>query len=644
MSRRGDKKSKGEQPSAPKAPLWKRKSFQYLVISLLVLFQYAQTSSFQYALDDTIFITNNSKVQQGWKDIPAFFENAWGGSSEERTGYRPVTLLSFATDIQFFGMKPGPSHIINMLLYALGCVLLLRLLLAMFPQKEWLVFLITVLYTVHPLHTEVVANIKSRDEILAMIFGIGFIHMHVKFLQTDAKKFLLLAPVLYLLATLSKESAITFVGVSTAIAVFWHEAPWKKRLMSVGSTFTAIGILAAIWLYVYSDQFFQDNTEELRQMGTYSYDAFVGNALADINSRAMVLGNSAAIFWQSVKMFFWPHPLVHDYSFNHFPLLIFFWTSPRFWLGLLSLLVLGITALSGFKKKSMLAIGAAWFIVTISVYLSIAAPASDIFAERFLFFPSIGLCLMVGGLLELIPGLDVKKQTILVGVIAVPLLVMSVKRAPAWENTQTLMEYDIDKLENSVRANYNYALQRHQQYDKFPRKRKKGDEAVILKHYQLALNQTDRLSNLYLAMGNAYMRFGQREKGRSTFLAYAESYPYLSKPFVQLGNYYGTVEQFDSAVYYFEKAVDVGVLDPDNHALLAVAYYNAGQIEKALETMENGEQYAAESAKFYQKYSIMCIKTKRYGQAYEVVKRGLSRFPNEGKLLDLKRQLDTARR
>jgi len=158
------------------------------------------------------------------------------------------------------------------------------------------------------------------------------------------------------------------------------------------------------------------------------------------------------------------------------------------------------------------------------------------------------------------------------------------------------------------------------------------------------LNQTDRLSNLYLAMGNAYMRFGQREKGRRTFLAFAEAYPQLSKPYIQLGNYYGTVDQFDSAAYYFEKAVDVGKLDPSNHIKLALAYFNGGEIEKALETMENGEQYAAESVEFYQKYSIMCVKAERYGQAYEVALRGLSHFPNDGKLLDLKRQLDAARR
>ncbi len=639
-----EKKNVRKEVGEPKQPFWKRSAFQYAVIVVLVFVQYAQTASFDYALDDTIFITNNSKVQKGWKDIPALFENSWGGSSEERTGYRPITLLSFATDIQFFGMNPKPSHIINMLLYALGCVLLLRLLSSMFPQQQWLVFLITVLYAVHPLHTEVVANIKSRDELLAMIFGILFIHAHIKFLKQGPIWLLIIAPLLYFLATLSKESAITFIGVSTAIALFWQEAPWKIRLMSVGSTVVAIGLLAGTWLYVYSDQFFQDNTEELRQMGTYSYDAFVGNALADIDSKVMIWGNSAAILWQSVKMFFWPHPLVHDYSFNQLPILVFFWNSPRFWLGLLSLLILGIMALYGFRKKSMFTIGAAWFIVTISVYLSVAAPASDIFAERFLFFPSIGLCLIVGGILERIPNFDFKKQTMVVGILTVPLLMMSVKRAPAWENSQSLLEDDIDKLENCVRANYNYALLLHQKYDKFPEKRKRGDEQQILKHYQLALDQTDRLSNLYLAMGNAYMRFGLREKGRETFLAYAKAYPQLSKPFTQLGNYYGTSDQLDSAVYYFNKAVEVGRLDPDNHLKLGLAYFNAGQIDKALEAMEAGEQYAAQSVEYYQRYTIMCIKADLYQRAYEVAGRGLSNFPNDAKLLDMKHQLEAARR
>jgi tetratricopeptide (TPR) repeat protein len=282
----------------------------------------------------------------------------------------------------------------------------------------------------------------------------------------------------------------------------------------------------------------------------------------------------------------------------------------------------------------MITIGAAWFIVTISIYLSIVALASDIFAERFLFFPSIGLCLIVGGLLECIPSLDTRKQTIVAAVLVVPLLFMSVKRVPAWENTEALLEHDIDKLEFCVRANYNYALLLHQKYDNFPNRRKRGDEQLILKHYQLALNQTDRLSNLYLAMGNAYMRFGQREKGRSTFLAFAKAYPQLSKPFTQLGNYYATSEQPDSAICYFQKALDVGNINSENYQNLGVAYMTNNQPEKAIEVLLKGEPYASDNPKYYRKFTAVCVKANRYDLGAEILNKGLLLFPQDETLRD----------
>lgn len=637
------KKKAKQQIVSPKQPFFERNYVQYLVLFALILVQYAQTSSFDYALDDTIVITKNSKVQKGWKGIPELFENRNTGKTEDRTGYRPVSLISFATDVQLFGLNPKPSHVINLLLYALACVLLLKFLKDLFPEKQWLAFLITVLYTVHPLHTEVVANIKSRDEILAMIFGLLFLHAHIKYFKTDKLKYVLVAPLLFILAALSKESALTFVGLGVAISLFSSEYSWKNRLISAGSSVSAVAVIGAIRLLIYSEEFYDDRSEELRKMGVYNIDGFVGNPMVDIDSPMLILANGMNIFLQSVQMFFIPHPLVHDYSFNHFPIIIAFLGSPRVWLGLISFLATAGVALYGFRKKNLITIGAAWFFITISIYLSIVAPATDIFAERFLFFPSIGLTMVVAGLLEKIPGFDRKKLTITTFVLAVPMLVLSTLRVPAWESSKTLLEHDIDKLEYCVRANYNYALLRHQAYDKYPRKRKAGDEEIILKHYNRALSQTDRMDNLFLALGNAYMRFGMREKGRDTFKAYMRAHPNLAKPYTQVGNYYATSSMFDSAIYYFEKSVEVGSINSENYLNLGLAYYNANEFDKAIAVLQKGEPYAKTNQSYYRKFSGVCIKAKEYDLAEEVVLKGLFFFPNDEMLLGYKQQFDARR-
>jgi len=624
--------------------MWERSAVQYLVLAALVLIQYGQSFRFDYALDDTIVITQNSRVQKGWKDIPSLFSNRYTGKTEDRTGYRPITLLSFATDVQLFGLDPKPSHVINVLLYALACILLLKVLREMFPQWQWLMFLVTVLYTVHPLHTEVVANIKSRDEILAMIFGLLFIRQHVRYFASHRVRHLLIAPVLYVLAVWSKESAITFVGITVAWAFFASEHPWKKRLFSVASSVASFLVIMGSRLYIYSQHFFEDRTEQLKQMGVYNMDGFVGNPMVEVESKVLIMANAMNIFLQSVKMFFVPYPLVHDYSFNHFPVILNFWSSPRVWIGTLLFLAFLVLSVLGLRKRSLITVGAAWFLVTISIYLSIVAPATDIFAERFLFFPSIGLCLLTMGLLQQIPRLGQRHLTTVTVILTVPLLILSTLRVPAWKNSETLLEHDIDKLPNSVRANYNYALYRHKEYNRHPEKQTRQEQEIILRHYNQALRQTDRMDNLYLALGNAYMKFGQTEKGRQTFLEYSIAHPYLSKPFTQLGYYHATNNDLDSAIHYFSKALEVGSINPENYLNLGLAYYNAGRYDEAIETLLKGEQYATSDPMYHRKFVGVCVKTRRLELAEKIIDRGLFLFPKDEVLRDYKQQFEAKKR
>lgn len=636
MGVKNSDKSKG---SGSEIPLWERNYFQYGVIVLLVFVQFVQTSKFDYALDDSIFITKNSRVKKGWKDIPGLFTTQWSGVSEDRTGFRPVTLLSFATDVQLFGLNPHVSHIINLLIYALACIVLMTVLRKLFPKKQWLVFLLTVLYAVHPVHVEVVANIKSRDELLAMLFGVLFIGFHLSFFKTDKLKYLFIAPIFYILSSTSKESGITFVGVSVAIALFSAEYGWGKRLRSIVSSISVIVLIVLAKLFFDSREVFVDRTTEMKQLGVYNFDGFLGNPLVDIESRLMIMANGMVVLWQSVKMFFLPYPLVHDYSFNHFPIAIFFWTQPKFWMGTVLFIGLVVLSLYGFKRKSMLTVGAAWFLITISIYLSIVVPSTDIFAERFLFVPSIGLGLLVMGALDQIPQLSRTYLNTVVVILALPLLAMSYSRVPAWKDTKTLVETDIDKLPNCVRANYNYALQLHQDYDSFPRKRRAGDEEKILLHYKRALDQSTRLANLYLALGNAYMRFKQPKNGVKVFRAYAKEHPYLSKPFEQLGNYYVTVNRFDSAVFYFSKAVEVGSIDPKNYLNLALANFNGKRPDEAISAMKNGQEFATKMPEYYEKFAALCVATGNILLGIEVTDKGLTLFPNNEKLAEYRKQL-----
>ncbi|MFT7153081.1 MAG: hypothetical protein ACI9Z7_000122, partial [Alteromonas macleodii] len=82
----------------------KQTLIQTAVIFLLAVVQYSNTANHDYAWDDAIVITENTRVQKGLANIPELFENIKSERTENRYGYRPISLLSFATDVELFGL------------------------------------------------------------------------------------------------------------------------------------------------------------------------------------------------------------------------------------------------------------------------------------------------------------------------------------------------------------------------------------------------------------------------------------------------------------------------------------------------------------------------------------------------------------
>ncbi|MBP6658330.1 MAG: hypothetical protein KA284_10770, partial [Bacteroidia bacterium] len=141
-----------------------------ICIGLLAFLLYSNTLSHKFTLDDDFFFLKNKAVAKGVSSIGSFFtEGSLEGFSDKQglQPYRPVTLLSFAIQKEMTGFKLGPAHFVNVLLFSFLCILLFNFLLKIFPRSSvWIPVMITSLFLFHPVHTEVVASIKSRDELL----------------------------------------------------------------------------------------------------------------------------------------------------------------------------------------------------------------------------------------------------------------------------------------------------------------------------------------------------------------------------------------------------------------------------------------------------------------------------------------------
>jgi hypothetical protein len=179
-------KSNFVSASSPFAGFFQRTGLQSGLFFLLAVLLYANTLTHGFVQDDAIVITDNMFTTQGVKGIPGiltkdtffgFFKVEGKETLVSGGRYRPLTLVVFALLYEVFGLDPFPYHLLTVLLYALTCVLLYRVLLLLLREHSGLgagvAWMATLLFTVHPIHTEVVANIKGCDEIVALLGSLG---------------------------------------------------------------------------------------------------------------------------------------------------------------------------------------------------------------------------------------------------------------------------------------------------------------------------------------------------------------------------------------------------------------------------------------------------------------------------------------
>jgi len=424
-----------------------------LIIFLFAFLLYANTLNHGYALDDNPAIAYNKVISKGLSKASTILTKSFyhGSVGSEKVSYiyRPLTSLSFAADIELAGKNPSYHHFVNVTLYALGALFLFLLLRRLLKESNnVLPFIITLLYVAHPIHTEVVANIKSRDEIFSLLFGLAItLYALFKYLDTRQRKFLILSSVAYFIGIFSKENAITFLAVIPVTLYFFSEIRLRKILLMTLPYLT----IAALFLFV-RDTFVSQMSPSQASLTTSMLD--VTNVNTDVSAMA--------IFYmlKYLKLLIIPHPLVWDYGFNSIPLK----SMSNGWV-IFSMVIhaaMGVYALLRIRKKDKLAYSIIFYYATLSIYFVLSLQTNAPMGERFLFIPSLGFCFVLGMMMiklfkvKLAQG--VKRPFVIT--LAVVLGLYSIKtiaRNKDWKNTLTISQAAVKVHPNSVTIQNTYA-------------------------------------------------------------------------------------------------------------------------------------------------------------------------------------------
>ena len=225
------------------------KTLQLAILLLISFGFYCNTILHEYALDDVIVITKNNFTLKGFSGIyDLITKDTFDGYTTVKDlvaggRYRPLSVVTFALEIGLFGLNhPAISHFINVLLYC-SVVLMLFVFLDRFLFKKLILlsFVTTLIFAIHPIHTEVVANIKSRDELMALLLTLISLYLFFTYLlNRKRKKYLIFSLIAFFLSLLSKENAVTFLAIIPLMLYFFYNKNLSSLIMNPNIIFHSI--------------------------------------------------------------------------------------------------------------------------------------------------------------------------------------------------------------------------------------------------------------------------------------------------------------------------------------------------------------------------------------------------------------------
>ena len=401
-----------------------------------------------FAYDDVRVILNNDRVHslsEAWR----FFDQKYWPPHDGDSLYRPLTILLFAVQWGIGGGSPIVFHVLSIALNACACVALFRVFRLVVKAETALIG--SLLFAVHPVHTEAVANIVGQSELVVALLMFIAVERYIVAARSgriDRPDIVFICG-LYFAACLFKEHAIVLPGLLLAAdaVVGGDRGSWRSRL--VGAAPLALGLVMVGVAFVVLRT---SVAGELRSGGVN--ELFSYNTPLKVRALTML---SVSSEW--VRLFLWPAQLSADYSFPRTRLM----TGPALSM-LPGLLAIGAAAvLAWMKRRRAVAVtfGVLWLAVTLVIPSNLFIVTGFILAERTLYLPSAGVVLLGAIAVAQFWKVATERQSALrpMGAVAVGLLLIcgiarSSTRNPVWANNQSLFRQTVLDVPLSSHAHW----------------------------------------------------------------------------------------------------------------------------------------------------------------------------------------------
>jgi len=391
-ARRSGPSAAGTSPAARRGRLDRWLPIALVVAAAVGVYANGINNGFLY--DDDHIVKDDPRTRDPAHLWEAFTRGYWYRRSTDPI-YRPVPLLTYLANYVMHGFEPAGYRAVNIALhaavslavYAIGLELL---------RKRWAAVGAGVLFAVHPIHGEVVVVIIGRADLLCALLYLLAVWQLLREPMAVPSRFsarFARVLILFAVALLCKENAITFVGAAVLVDLWrrWQAAgqpgvaSWRSFLVDrLVRRYLPLVTVAGLALLVR----YQAVGRLTRPQGIVG--GGIDNPLDAANLAGRLL-TPFVLLGKYLNLLIWPHPLCYDYSYDAIPIA----TGLGDWrvlVGLTWATLVVVAALVSWRGKKRLLWCVGFFVVTYSVAGNAIVLIGTLFAERLVYLPSAAWC------------------------------------------------------------------------------------------------------------------------------------------------------------------------------------------------------------------------------------------------------------
>lgn len=470
-----------------------------LVLATIIAYEPVRHNDF-VNFDDPRYVTQNPHIRDGITIESVM----WAFGTSYANNWHPITWLSHMLDYQLFCLTPLWHHMMSLLFHIVNTLLLFWVLKRM-TGAVWRSWLVAAFFALHPLHTESVAWVAERKDVLSAFFWLLTMWVYIRY--TECPNFTRYVPIVVFLVfgLMSKPMLVTLPFVLLLLDYWplgrfqwWYKS--KTGALSQSKSVSSGGHRpSSIWcLVVEKIPLFilvagsgvvtfivQQGTGAMRMWEGYPLNIRISNAVVSY------LGYIIKMIYPTSLAPLYPH-LGH---------------SLPIWQPIVSFVALvGVSAVIIYiaRRRRYLAVGWLWYLGTLVPVIGLIQVGVQAMADRYTYLPSIGVFIMVAwGAAELTTKWPYRKTGLgIMSVVVLAVLLMCTRtQVRYWKNSITLFEHTIEVTEN------NYAM--HNNYGGTLCKSGQFEEAIT--HFKECLRINPNHPNAHYNLGLVLIQKGETE-------------------------------------------------------------------------------------------------------------------------------------